>query len=69
MYYEFNISQNGRHVLATAPRSGEITKEEAYSMYLLLNQKFSEKDGYKLLCTQRFDIGKEVDFQTVSSFD
>lgn len=55
MYYEINVSLNGKHLFATAERS--ITnRNEMEEMYKLFQQKFPESEGYMLditLCEKR----------------
>ena len=47
MYYEINVSLNGKHLFATAERS--ITDRNTLNrIYDLLAEKFSESEGYKL---------------------
>ena len=47
MYYEINVSLNGRHFFATAERS--ITSQwELEKVYEVFKEKFPEEEGYKL---------------------
>lgn len=47
MYYEINVSLNGRHFFATAPRSID-NLERAQQVYDVFKIKFPESDGYKI---------------------
>ena len=47
MYYEINVSLNGKHLFATAERS--ITDRNTLNrIYDLLAEKFPESEGYEL---------------------
>jgi hypothetical protein len=51
MYYELNISLNGRHFFATAERS--ITSEdELKKVYDVLKVKFPHSEGYRIGITR-----------------
>lgn len=62
MYYEINVSLNGKHLFATAERSiTNATKmEDVYNLFL---EKFPEKEGYKLDVTRWENIGKPIIFK------
>lgn len=62
MYYEINVSLNGKHLFATAERSiTNTTKmEDVYNLFL---EKFPEKEGYKLDVTRWENIGKPIIFK------
>lgn len=49
-YYEINVSHNGRHLFATAPRSA-IDFREAKELHKALQEKFPKNEGYELTCT------------------
>lgn len=49
-YYEINVSLNGRHFFATAPRSG-IDKQSVAILFASIVEKFPESEGYKITCT------------------
>ncbi|HGL4259682.1 hypothetical protein KTD26_20555 [Burkholderia multivorans] len=56
-YYEINVSLNGRHLFATAPRS--ITSAvKASTMLALLHDRFPSHVGYSINCTHWEMIGK-----------
>ena len=62
MYYEINVSLNGRHFFATAERS--ITSEwEAEKVYKLFKEKFPENEGYKISVTRWSKIGTELNME------
>lgn len=59
MYYEINVSHNGKHLFATAGRS--ITSEMALkTVYPILHSKFLESDGYKITVTYFSETGKHI---------
>lgn len=59
MYYEINVSLNGRHFFATAERS-ITSKTQMEEMYNLFLEKFPESEGYKLDVTEWNKIGKPI---------
>ena len=62
MYYEINVSLNGRHLFATSNRS--ITdKWTLEKVYKVLKEKFTEEEGYKLMVTKIETIGREVNME------
>ena len=56
MYYEINVSLNGKHLFATAERS-ITTLNEAERMYNLFKGKFPESEGYHISVTQYDKVG------------
>jgi len=51
-HYEINVSQNGKHLFATAERSLPATEPEKMELLLKsFNTKFPEKEGYKISVT------------------
>lgn len=49
-YFEINVSKDGRHLFATAPRS--LTTRKEYEAALeLLKEKFPEAEGYSVTAT------------------
>lgn len=59
MYYEINVSKNGRHLFATAERS--ITNfTQAEGMYILFKEKFPESEGYEISVTRWDKVGKPI---------
>lgn len=62
MYYEINVSKDGKHLFATAERS--ITVEwEAERIYKLFKEKFPESEGYKISITRWEKVGKTIDIE------
>ena len=59
MYYEINVSLNGKHLFATAERSID-NKRELENVYSLFKEKFPESEGYKLSVTMWEKIGKAI---------
>ena len=59
MYYEINVSLNGKHLFATAERS-IVNTMQLQKVYGLFKEKFPEEDGYKISVTEWNKIGKEV---------
>lgn len=59
MYYEINVSLNGKHLFATAERS--ITNNlKAEKVYLIFKEKFPESEGYKIDITEWNKVGKPI---------
>ena len=48
MYYEINVSLNGRHFFATDKRS-ITTKKALKEVYTILKEKFPHEEGFELL--------------------
>lgn len=62
MYYEINVSLNGKHLFATAERS--ITNfHKAKEMYALFTEKFPEAEGYSISVTKWEKVGKFVNME------
>lgn len=62
MYYEINVSLNGKHLFATAERS--ITDfHKAKQMHELFTEKFPEADGYSISVTKLEKVGKFVNME------
>lgn len=51
MYYEINVSKDGKHLFATDKRSIEFYWE-LEKIYLIFEQKFPEYEGYKITVTK-----------------
>ena len=59
MYYEINVSRNGRHFFATAPRS--VTSEgELRAVFTELKNRFPEADGFEVTATRWETVGHPV---------
>lgn len=59
-YYEINVSFNGWHLFATAPRS-ITSKSELQKVYNIFARKFPESEGYEITVTYWELRGKYVD--------
>ena len=65
MYYEINVSLNGKHFFATAERS--ITNEQKLKeVYSALKEKFPYEDGYDMTVTRYETTGKHIDMNNVT---
>ena len=62
MYYEINVSKDGKHLFATAERSITVSWE-AEKMYNLFKEKFPESEGYKIDVTRWEKVGKSVNME------
>lgn len=65
MYYEINVSLNGKHFFATAERSisGEWKLKEVYKV---LKEKFPEEEGYKIDVTYWSKVGKYINTEELN---
>jgi hypothetical protein len=62
MYYEINVSLNGRHFFATAERS--ITdKQKLKKVYKMFKEKFPEEDGYEITVTYWKHYGERINME------
>lgn len=61
MYYEINVSLNGKHYFATAERS-LTDKETAVNMAIHFKFLFPEKDGYLVDLKSTEKTWKEVNY-------
>lgn len=62
MYYEINVSLNGKHLFATDKRS--ITTNRALKeVYEVFKKKFPHEEGYELLVTKMEITGTFVDME------
>jgi hypothetical protein len=65
MYYEINVSLDGRHLFATAERS--ITDSHKLQMvYKVFMEKFLEEEGYKITVTKWENHGKHIDMANMN---
>lgn len=62
MYYEINVTLNGKHLFATAERS-ITTQAKLEEMYKLFSEKFPESEGYELNVTEWNKVGKPLIFK------
>lgn len=59
MYFEINVSHNGRHFFATAERSiWDMTKLK--QVYYTLKKKFPTSEGYEISVTKYENSGRRV---------
>lgn len=59
MYYEINISLNGKHLFATARRS-ITTENELVQVNKIFQDKFPQQEGYSITITHHPEIGSFV---------
>ena len=62
MYYEINVSKNGKHFFATDKRS-ITTKYALKEVYKVLKEKFPKEDGYDMLVSQIEIEGRFVNME------
>lgn len=61
MWYEINVSKNGKHFFATAERS--ITNGDKCNEVLsILRFKFPKNEGYEITVTKYETVGIPLDF-------
>lgn len=66
MHYEINVSLNGHHFFATAPRS--ITSEdELNKVYPTIRAGFPESEGYSISVTRYETVGHSVEMAKAKS--
>ena len=65
MYYEINVSKDGRHYFATSERSIRDI-EKAEKMFEHFSQLFPVADGYRISVTEYQKVGQRV-FETVTT--
>ena len=62
MYYEINVSLNGKHFFATDKRS--ITNKRALKeVYTVFKEKFPSEEGYDMLVSYVETKGKYIDME------
>ena len=62
MYYEVNVSLNGKHLFATDKRS-ITTKHELEDIYKIFKEKFPQKDGYNIMVNRVDVVGTFIDME------
>ena len=62
MYYEINISKNGRHFFATDKRS-ITTKRALKEVYEVFKEKFPPEEGYDMLVSCMETKGRYIDIE------
>lgn len=66
MYYEINVSLDGRHFFATAKRS--ITSQNTLKIvYKVFKEKFPASEGYEISVTRYEELGFGVDMEVLNS--
>lgn len=68
MYYEINVSKNGKHYFATAERSLR-DEDEARAAYFDFCERFPSSDGFSITVTRWESYGKVIRFDEESSKD
>ena len=56
-YYEINVSKNGKHFFATAPRS-IVTRAKLGEVWEELDKRFPEEEGYGIMVTKQYQYGE-----------
>lgn len=66
MYYEINVSLNGKHFFATAERSvtGEWKLREVYKV---LKEKFPKDEGYEISVTRWDKVGYHINMEELEA--
>lgn len=67
MYYEINVSLNGRHFFATAPRS-ITTYTELKKVLPVIIEKFPASEGYEIMLTQVHESGTILNIEETLKF-
>lgn len=62
MYYEINVSLNGKHFFATHERSiaDKWTLKEVYNVFV---EKFPKEEGYEISVTLYETFGTHIDME------
>ena len=60
MYYDINVSLNGRHFFATDKRS-VLSHHDLRRVYPVIKAKFPESEGYKVSVTYREHVGTAIE--------
>ena len=59
MYYEINVSKDGKHLFATAKRSISFYWE-LERVYRIFEEKFPKYEGYEITVTHWIETGFEI---------
>ena len=62
MYFEINVSLNGKHLFATAERS-VVNTWHLQKIYNLFKEKFPESEGYEISVTEWNKVGKSINME------
>lgn len=65
-HYEVNVSRNGQHFFATAPRS-LLTRQQALDAVNAFMERFPAEDGYKVTCYGKAETGREMTMAELQS--
>ena len=60
-HYEINVSLNGRHFFATAPRSC-VDEMQAQIVAFELQKRFPASEGFEVSCTYWQASGSKINF-------
>jgi hypothetical protein len=61
MYYEINVTKDGKHYFATAARS--LTDfEQARKAFLDLRRRFPASEGYEVTATKWESVGTQLEW-------
>ena len=64
MYYDVNIALNGRHYIATAPRS-ITSKDDLKKKLPVLKEKFPESEGYSISVSRVEEVGYHINIDEI----
>lgn len=56
-HFEINVSHNGRHLFATAPRSG-VRKGDAERVFAEISARFPKTEGFEISVTHWDCVGR-----------
>lgn len=62
MYYEINVSKDGKHFFATDKRS-ITTKRALKEVYSIIKEKFPPEEGYDILVSYTQTTGRYIDME------
>ena len=62
-YYEINVALDGRHLFATAPRSG-VNKQQTEAIYKEIRNRFPTIEGFSVGITYWQSTGRAVTFSS-----
>lgn len=62
MYYEINVSLNGKHFFATHERS-IVNETKLKEVYPVIKKKFPPEEGYDILVSRTETTGRYIDME------
>jgi hypothetical protein len=68
MYYEINVSRNGKHLFATAERS-VTSNAELQAVYPVISKAFPVAEGFSVSVTKWERIGRFMRSTVITSDD